>query len=100
MIAQLPNHLWQSTIFAVAVALAALLLRRNRAGVRFAKDDSVGAPALPSDMTVPGSGSADVPPGASIFTVLEQQVGLKLAPIRGAEGFLVVDRVERPRTGG
>lgn len=36
MIAALPNHLWQSTVFALAVAVAAFLLRRNRAHVRYA----------------------------------------------------------------
>ncbi len=36
MIAGLPNHLWQSTLFALAAAVAASLLRRNRAQVRYA----------------------------------------------------------------
>jgi len=36
MIAWLPNHLWQSTVFGLAVALAAFLLRHNRAHVRYA----------------------------------------------------------------
>ena len=34
MIPDLANHLWQSTLFAFAVGLLALLLRRNRAAVR------------------------------------------------------------------
>src|SRR6516225_9329633 len=36
MIGQLTNHLWQSTVFAAAVAAAAFLLRQNRAHVRYA----------------------------------------------------------------
>src|SRR5689334_12045858 len=28
------NHLWQSTIFAIAIGLLALALRKNRAGIR------------------------------------------------------------------
>jgi uncharacterized protein (TIGR03435 family) len=36
MIADLSNHLWQSTLFAVAAALVAAALRRNRAAVRSA----------------------------------------------------------------
>jgi uncharacterized protein (TIGR03435 family) len=36
MIAQLTNHLWQSTVFCLAVALTAYLLRPNRAHVRYA----------------------------------------------------------------
>ena len=35
MIAELTNHLWQSTLFAVAVALASLAFRKNRAQVRY-----------------------------------------------------------------
>jgi len=39
--------------------------------------------------------SSDIPPGASIFTALEQ-LGLKLSPTRGQHGFIVIDRVARP----
>jgi beta-lactamase regulating signal transducer with metallopeptidase domain len=35
MIGEIINHLWQSTIFAVAVALIAVAYRNNRAGVRY-----------------------------------------------------------------
>ena len=35
MIAALTNHLWQSTAFALAVALLVTLFRSNRAQVRF-----------------------------------------------------------------
>jgi uncharacterized protein (TIGR03435 family) len=35
-----------------------------------------------------------VPQAASIFTALEQQLGLKIEKIRGASGFLVIDHVE------
>ena len=40
--------------------------------------------------------SADIERGPSIFTALEDQLGLKLAAIKGPREFLVVDRVERP----
>jgi len=36
MIAGLPNHLWQSTLFALGVGLLAVALRNNRAGIRYA----------------------------------------------------------------
>jgi uncharacterized protein (TIGR03435 family) len=35
MIADLTNHLWQSTLFAAVVGLLALVLRKNRARIRF-----------------------------------------------------------------
>ena len=35
MIARLTNHLWQSTLFAVAAALLTLVFRKNRAQVRY-----------------------------------------------------------------
>ena len=35
MIGPLTNHLWQSTVFALAAAFFTLALRRNRAGVRY-----------------------------------------------------------------
>lgn len=36
------------------------------------------------------------PQAASIFTALEQQLGLKIEKTRGPRGFLVIDSIERP----
>jgi uncharacterized protein (TIGR03435 family) len=53
----------------------------------------------PAPAALPPDASADVPPGPSIFTVLERQLGLKLDPMQGPQGFFVVDHVERPSGG-
>jgi uncharacterized protein (TIGR03435 family) len=41
-------------------------------------------------------GSAEIEPGASLFTALEQQLGLKLVPVKGARQVIVIDHVEKP----
>ena len=44
-----------------------------------------------------GSGaSAPAGNGASLFTALEEQLGLKLRPARALLDVLVIDRVDRP----
>ena len=39
--------------------------------------------------------TSDIPGGLTIFTALER-LGLKLEPIKGSRGYLVIDHVERP----
>jgi uncharacterized protein (TIGR03435 family) len=61
--------------------------------LEFAPDESTpGFHAMP----VRGDGTDENLAGASIFTVLQQQFGLKLSPARGPGNFLVIDNVERP----
>jgi len=40
------------------------------------------------------------PQAASIFTALEEQIGVKLEKAKGQRGYLVIDRVERPSPNG
>jgi len=55
------------------------------------------------DRTTPGptavdqpDGPADIQPGASLFTAVEQQLGLKLVPVKGTRQAIVIDHIERP----
>jgi uncharacterized protein (TIGR03435 family) len=43
----------------------------------------------------PGAAASE-PAGPSIFTALQQQLGLKLEPAKGSAEFLIIDSVERP----
>jgi uncharacterized protein (TIGR03435 family) len=40
--------------------------------------------------------NSDIPPAATIFTAIEQQLGLKLEPIKGPKEHIVIDHVEPP----
>jgi uncharacterized protein (TIGR03435 family) len=62
--------------------------------LRFAHDDTTPGefpPGLPSPFP-----QTDVPAGVSVFTVLEEQLGLKLVPDKGPREYLVIDSVQRP----
>jgi uncharacterized protein (TIGR03435 family) len=55
------------------------------------------------DRTTPGSTAvyqpdvpADIEPGASLFTAVEQQLGLKLVPLKQARQIIVIDHIEKP----
>ena len=55
------------------------------------------------DQTPPGpaavdqhDGPAEIQPGASLFTALEQQLGLKLVPVKGTRQVIVIDHIEKP----
>ncbi len=51
------------------------------------------APFQPLGGSQPGAVTSDQP---SLFTALEEQLGLKLQPSKEAEIVLVIDRIERP----
>jgi uncharacterized protein (TIGR03435 family) len=39
---------------------------------------------------------ADIQPAPSLFTAIEQQLGLKLVPVKGTRQVIVIDHVEKP----
>jgi uncharacterized protein (TIGR03435 family) len=64
--------------------------------VEFAGDEITAMRQRPGALPAPQAEPSDVPPGPSVFAVFEKQLGLKLVPTKGPEGFLVIDHVERP----
>jgi uncharacterized protein (TIGR03435 family) len=53
------------------------------------------------DQAAGGASAADSPAaGVSVFTALEQQLGLKLEKTTGPSGFIVIDSIERPKPDG
>ena len=44
----------------------------------------------------PGFVRSDDPPGPSLFTAIQEQLGLKLDSVKGPSDFLVIDHIEKP----
>jgi uncharacterized protein (TIGR03435 family) len=62
--------------------------------LEFARDEN--APGDPHITLPPDSEQSDVPRAATIFTVLDEQLGLRLDRDKAQRPFLVIDHVERP----
>jgi uncharacterized protein (TIGR03435 family) len=60
--------------------------------LEYAPDENT--PGLPNAPQV--KPSSDISPAGSIFTALEQQLGLKLVPVKGQHGYIVIDYADRP----
>jgi len=99
-----PNAVWRMIGFKVtslARRLTGALGRHviDRTGLT---DDYIIRLEFHPDDATPGInwGERDLdtsaPRAASIFTALEQQLGLKIESTRGPRGYLVIDHVERP----
>ena len=60
------------------------------------QDSATLLPNVYDGQKVDAISTAPDPAGPSIFTALEQQLGLKLIPARGAREYLVIDSISRP----
>lgn len=55
------------------------------------------SPVTNADVTVPACPhSADSAPGPTLFTALEEQLGLRLESAKGPVSVLVIDHIEKP----
>jgi uncharacterized protein (TIGR03435 family) len=92
------------TMARLAESLATFVLDRNvidRTGIagsflirlEFAPDESLRCLSREMCAVDPNS---DIPPGATIFSAMEQQLGLKLEQIKGPREHIVIDHVEPP----
>ena len=63
--------------------------------VEWTRDQNIGA-AAPTAAGTPTPAAADAPSGPSIFTALQEQLGLKLDSGRGPVEVLIIDSVQKP----
>jgi uncharacterized protein (TIGR03435 family) len=73
------------------------LMGRYDINLEFSADQSIpGPPGTGGSSPAAAGTAADPRTTPSIFTAVQEQLGLKLAPAKGPGEFLVVDHVERP----
>jgi uncharacterized protein (TIGR03435 family) len=58
--------------------------------------DEAKAPGVPAGDLHDHPEPSDIPQAATVFTALEEELGLKLEPDRAPREFIVIDSVERP----
>lgn len=69
----------------------------NRTGLSARYDFTLDwAQAEPPTAGAPGAAQSTDPDGPGLFTALQEQLGLKLAPGKGPVEFMVIDHIERP----
>ncbi len=64
--------------------------------LQFARDETTPDRRPPAQISSALFPPTDIPSAPSIFTVMEQQLGLKLEPDKGPRGYIVIDHLERP----
>jgi uncharacterized protein (TIGR03435 family) len=66
--------------------------------LEFAIDENTPGPRLAGNRPLPVEHvePSDIPPAATIFSAIEEQLGLKLESAKAPREFLVIDHVERP----
>jgi uncharacterized protein (TIGR03435 family) len=81
-----------------AMAIDGVLAQVSGTDGRLVVDKTgLGEKKFDFDLTwAPEDGSTGVDLGPSLFTALEEQLGLKLVPSRGPVNILVIDHMERP----
>lgn len=64
--------------------------------LRWASDEDSAAMVRAPDGASMGTASVPDPAGPSLFAALQEQLGLKLVPTKGAVDVIVIDHIERP----
>jgi uncharacterized protein (TIGR03435 family) len=97
MLWDLGEHLWVPEIVRPVIDETGL---QGDYDVRLQWAPQQGPNALSMEPDVGSSGGGTVPPpgpsGPSIFSALQEQLGLKLEPTKGPVEFIVIDYIERP----